>query len=230
MRTNLAYVSEGTDQEEVGHLLGIVTVDDALDILEKETTEDFGELSATKGATGVNLTAFTATKKRSPWIIVLMFFGLITGGIIGRFEDTLESVVLLAAFIPMIMDSGGNVGTQSLAVSVRGLALGAIEKNRFWRMVKKEFATGAMIGFICLLIITLLVTLLYGNTILSVIVGLSILLALSVSAVIGSVVPLIINKLNFDPAIASGPFITTLNDIIGLLIYFSIATYLMQYL
>lgn len=248
MRTNLAYVSESTDQEEVGriikkydllavpvtsekgHLLGIVTVDDALDILEKETTEDFGELSATKGATDVNLTAFTAAKKRSPWIIALMFFGLITGGVIGRFEDTLESVVLLAAFIPMIMDSGGNVGTQSLAVSVRGLALGTIEKNGFWRMVKKEFATGAMIGFLCFLLITILISLLYGNTMLGVIVGISILLTLSVSAVIGSVVPLIINKLNFDPAIASGPFITTLNDIIGLLIYFSIATYLMQYL
>ncbi len=248
MRTNLVYVSEDTDQEEVAHiiktydllaipviskegyLLGIVTVDDVLDILERETTEDFGEISATKGATDINLTAFTAAKKRSPWIIVLMFFGLITGGVIGRFEDALESVVLLAAFIPMIMDSGGNVGTQSLAVSVRGLALGTIEKNGFWRMVKKEFATGAMVGFICMLLITVLIMLFYKNAMLGVVVGVSIFFTLSISAVIGAVIPLIINKLKFDPAIASGPFITTLNDIIGLLIYFTTANYLIPFL
>lgn len=241
-------VPESMDQEEVGklikkydflavpvtsqdnRLLGIVTVDDIMDILEEEMTEDFGEISATKGATDVNLSAFTAAKKRSPWIIALMFFGLITGGVIGQFEDTLESIVMLAAFIPMIMDSGGNVGTQSLAVSVRGLALGMIEKNSFWRMVRKEFATGAMIGFVCMLLITSLILLLYGNIMLGVIVGISILFTLSASAVIGSVIPLIINKLKFDPAVASGPFITTLNDIIGLLIYFSIATYLMEHL
>src|SRR5690625_4307457 len=154
MSTRPVSVLEDMDQEDVGNLikkydflaapvvskenrlLGIVTVDDVMDILEEETTEDFGEISATKGATDINLSAFTAARKRSPWIIALMFFGLITGGVIGQFEETLESVVLLAAFIPMIMDSGGNVGTQSLAVSVRGLALGTIEKNSFWRMVK----------------------------------------------------------------------------------------------
>lgn len=248
MNTRAVSVSEDMDQEDVGktikkydllaipvtsqhgHLLGIVTVDDVMDILEDETTEDFGEISATKGATDVNLSAFTAAKKRSPWIIALMFFGLITGGVIGQFEETLEAVVLLAAFIPMIMDSGGNVGTQSLAVSVRGLALGTIEQGGFWRMVRREFATGAMIGTVCMILITLLVMTLYNNWMLGVIVGVSILLTLSISAVIGAVIPLLINKLKFDPAIASGPFITTVNDITGLLIYFSIATYLMDFL
>lgn len=248
MSTRPVSVLEDMDQEDVGHLikkydflaapvvseenrlLGIVTVDDVMDILEAETTEDFGEISATKGATDINLSAFTAAKKRSPWIIALMFFGLITGGVIGQFEETLESVVLLAAFIPMIMDSGGNVGTQSLAVSVRGLALGTIEKNSLWRMVRREFTTGAMIGLICMVLIAALVAIFYGNWMLGLIVGVSILCTLAISAVIGSVIPLLINKLKFDPAIASGPFITTLNDIIGLLIYFSIATYLMEFL
>lgn len=159
-----------------------------------------------------------------------MFLGLITGGVIGQFEDTLEAVVLLAAFIPMIMDSGGNVGTQSLAVSVRGLALGNIEKNSIWRMVRRELSTGAMIGFICMIIIASIVTIFYGNWMLGLIVGVSILCTLSISAVVGAVFPLLINKLNFDPAIASGPFITTINDVVGLLIYFTIATSLMSYL
>lgn len=248
MNTRAVSVLEDMDQEDVGrvikeydllavpviskegHLLGIVTVDDVMDILEEEATEDFGEISATKGATDVNLSAFTAAKKRSPWIIALMFFGLLTAGVIGRFEDTLEAVVLLAAFIPMIMDSGGNVGTQSLAVSVRGLALGTIERSGFWRMVRREFATGAMIGAICMVLITLLIMVIHQNWMLGLIVGISIMLTLSISAVIGAVFPLLINKLKFDPAIASGPFITTINDITGLLIYFSIATYLMDFL
>ncbi|WP_265181998.1 magnesium transporter [Geomicrobium sp. JCM 19055] len=111
-------------------LLGIVTVDDVMDVLEEEATEDLAEFSATRGATDVNITAFQAAKKRSPWIILLMLFGMITAGIIGSFEETLEQVVLLSAFIPMLMGSAGNVGTQSLAIVVRGLALGNFEKKR----------------------------------------------------------------------------------------------------
>ena len=248
MSTRVVSVPEDMDQEEVAmlikkydflaapvvskdhHLLGIVTVDDMMDVLEDETTEDFGEISAAKGATNLELGSFKAAKMRSPWIITLMFFGLITGGIIGRFEETLEAVVLLAAFIPMIMDSAGNVGTQSLAVSVRGLALGTLERGNYWKIVRRELSTGAMIGIICMIIITIMISLLYGNWMLALIVGASICITLSLSAAIGAIVPLIINKLKFDPAIASGPFITTLNDIIGLLIYFSIATALMDLL
>src|SRR5699024_581398 len=167
MSTNPGSVAVDMDQEDVGnlnkkydflaapvvskenHLLGIVTVDDVIDILEDEATEDFGEISAAKGATDVNISAVAAARKRSPWIVTLMFFGLITAGVIGQFEDTLEQVVLLAAFVPMIMDSAGNVGTQSLTVAVRGLALGTIEKDNFWKMIRREFNTGVMIGLIC---------------------------------------------------------------------------------
>ncbi len=249
MSTRVVSVPEDMDQEDVGrlikkydflaapvvskqnHLLGIVTVDDIMDILEDEATEDFGEISATKGATDINLSGFVTAKKRAPWIVALMFFGLITANVIGQFEETLEAVVLLAAFIPMIMDSAGNVGTQSLAVAVRGLALGNLEKGGFWRMIRRELSAGFILGLICMISITLIISVIYdGNWVLALIVGVSILCTLSVSTVIGSTVPLLINKLKLDPAIASGPFITTLNDIIGLLIYFSIATSLMAYL
>ncbi|WP_307189864.1 magnesium transporter [Geomicrobium sp. JCM 19037] len=110
-------------------LLGIVTVDDVMDVLEEEATEDLAEFSATRGATDVNISAFQAAKKRTPWIVLLMLFGMLTAGIIGSFEETLEQVVLLSAFIPMLMGSAGNVGTQSLAIVVRGLALGNFEKK-----------------------------------------------------------------------------------------------------
>ncbi len=248
MSTRVISVPEDMDQEDVANLiqkydflaapvvtkqnrlLGIVTFDDVMDILEEEVTEDFGEISATKGATDLTLSPVTAARKRAPWIIVLMFFGLVTGGVIGQFEETLEQVVVLAAFIPMIMGSAGNIGTQSLAVAVRGLALETIEDGGFWRMIRREFSTGFMIGMICMVLITIMITILYGNWMLALIVGISILCTFGISAVIGSTIPLLINKLKLDPAIASGPFITTVNDIVGLLIYFSIATSLMTYL
>lgn len=249
MSSRVVSVPDDMDQEEVAaviqkydllavpvvskqsRLLGIVTVDDIIDIIEDETTEDFGEISATKGATDINLSAFTAAKKRSPWIITLMFLGLITAGVIGRYESAIEQVVLLSAFIPMIMDSAGNVGTQSLGVAVRGLALGTISQNDFWRMIRREFSTGFILGLLCMISISLIIPVFYeGNFLVGFIVGVSLLMTLTVSAVVGTIVPLIINKLKFDPAIASGPFITTINDIIGLLIYFSIATALLDYL
>lgn len=248
MSTRVVSVPEDMDQEDVGSLikkydflavpvvskesmlLGIITVDDMMDILDLETTEDFGEISAVKDATDVDIGALSAAKKRSPWIIILMFFGMFTAGVIGRFEETLETVVLLGAFIPMIMDAAGNVGTQSLTVSVRGLALGTIDKGSTFKIIRRELGVGFLIGVFCMVIITLLITLFYGEWILGLIVGVSILLTLTLSAVMGAILPLIINKFNIDPAVASGPFITTINDIAGLLIYFSIATALLDVL
>lgn len=248
MSANTVTVFDDMDQEEVGmiiqkydllavpvvskqnKLLGIVTVDDVMDILEAETTEDFGEIAATKGATDINMSPFQAAKKRSPWIVLLMILGLATGGVIQGFEDTLEASVLLAFFIPMIMDSGGNVGTQSLAVAVRGLALGTVSQKGFWHIVRRELLTGAMMGLLCMVVIALIVPIILGNAVLGLVVGIAIFFTLMFSAVIGAIIPLFINKMKMDPALASGPFITTLNDVVGLLIYFSIATYLMEYL
>lgn len=215
---------------EDNHLLGIITVDDVMDIIELQTTKNFGKFSTVKNASETDQSAFTSAKSRAPWIVFLMFAGMLTSGVIGQFEKTLESVVVLAAFMPMLMDSGGNVGTQSLAVSVRGLALGTLDTKKLWHMIRREFATGFLIGAICLVLISILILLFYGNFILGLVVGLSILITLSISAVIGLVFPLILNKLKFDPAIASGPFITTVNDVVGLMIYFSIANMFMQYL
>lgn len=248
MSTGVISVLDDLDQEEVGlviqkydllavpvvtkenHLLGIVTVDDIMDVLEAEATEDFGEIAATKGATDINMSSFEAAKKRSPWIVLLMVLGLITGSVVKGFEETLEASVLLAFFIPMIMDSGGNVGTQSLAVAVRGLALGTVGTGGFWKIVRRELFTGAMMGLLCMVVIALIVPIIFGSPMLGVVVGMSLFFTLTMSSVVGVVFPLIINKMKFDPAIASGPFITTINDVVGLLVYFSIATYLMSYL
>ncbi|WP_332696746.1 magnesium transporter [Halalkalibacter lacteus] len=248
MSTRVVSVVSTTNQEEVaklikkydflaapvvspnGLLLGIVTVDDVIDVIDDEATEDLGEFTASRGATDVNVTSFTAAKKRAPWIVLLMFFGLITAGVIDQFEETLSQIVLLAAFIPLLMGSAGNAGTQSLAVVVRGLALGTLEKKGLARTLLREFSTGMMIGLICALALLIIIPVFYGSFILAVIVGISIFCSLSVATVIGATVPLIINKLKIDPAFASGPFITTVNDILGLLIYFTIATSLLEFI
>ncbi|RKD75645.1 magnesium transporter [Sinobaca qinghaiensis] len=248
MSTRVVSIHVKTDQEEAAQLIqkydflaapvitddntlvGIITVDDALDVLEEEATEDFGEITASRGSTDVNITSYQAAKLRTPWIILLMFFGLGTAEVINRFESTLETVVLLAAFIPLIMGSAGNTGTQSLAVSVRSLATGASYKKGLARTIWREFATGLLIGSISGLVIFLLLGTFYNDFTLGLIVGGSIVLSLGAASVIGMTIPLIINKMNLDPAIASGPFITTLNDIISLLIYFTIATSFLQYM
>ncbi|PSL44401.1 magnesium transporter [Salsuginibacillus halophilus] len=215
---------------ETRKLVGIITVDDVIDVIQEELTEDIGEISAARGATDENVTAFQAAKKRSPWIVMLMVFGMITAGVIEQFEGTLEEIAILAAFIPLIMDSAGNTGTQSLAVVVRSLATGVLDKKGVGKTIFREFQTGMMIGVASAIALIILVSFLYGNPMLAVVVATSIFISLSIATVVGTIFPLIINKLKLDPAIASGPFITTLNDVIGLLIYFSIATSLIQYL
>lgn len=251
MRTQLITIQDDDDQEDVaqiiqhydllalpvltdaGTLVGIVTVDDVMDVVEDETTEDIGELSAVRGATDVNLSAFASARKRAPWLILLMFLGLLTGGVIDQFEETLEAVVILAVFIPMIMDAAGNIGTQSLAVVVRGIAVGTFQRESIRQLLKRQLGTGLMVGFMCGAVIFVVVPLIPffdGSWMLGAIVGVSIFLSLSIACVVGAIMPLIINKLKLDPALASGPFVTTIGDVVGLFIYFSIATSLLQYL
>jgi len=250
MKKNFISVKVDDDQEDVakviqkydlialpvitehGLLAGIVTVDDILDVVHIETEEDFGELGTTRGAMDHKITIFQSAKKRGPWIILLMLLGMITANIIGAFEETLETVVLLSAFIPLIMDSAGNTGTQALTVAVRNLALGNIGPGSILKTLWRELATGFLLGLACTLMLPIIIPLLYpsGDIMLAVIVGLTLIITLSLSAVVGAIIPVIIKKLKIDPAVASGPFITTINDIMGLLIYFTIATSLLGYL
>lgn len=249
MNSRLASVTVLTDQEEVaniikdydllavpvtdvqGKLVGIVTVDDIIDVLEDETTEDIGEISAVKGAVDLEIGAREASKKRLPWLIILLFVGMVTAGIIGSFEGTLEEVAILAIFIPLIADMAGNTGTQSLAVVVRGLALGKFDRSRVLKLVKREAGTGLIMGVACGIIVAIISQVVtQGNIVLGFIVGFSLFCTIIVATLSGTIIPLIINRLKIDPAVASGPFITTVNDIIGLMIYFSIATALLDYL
>jgi magnesium transporter len=251
MSENVVFVSAEVDQEEAARLIerydflalpvvdenqrlvGIVTVDDVIDVLEDEATEDFSRLAAIEGITEVSdlrVPAYQAAFKRLPWLVLLMFFGFISGNIIARFEKTLEAVAILAIFIPLIAGMAGNTGTQSLAVVVRGLAVTEFRPRDFLWLLRREAGVGLIIGTVNGLLIALLTYLWQGNIWLGFVLGFSLWLTLFVSTMSGAVVPLILNYFKIDPAVASGPFITTINDIIGLTIYFSVATAFISFL
>lgn len=214
-------------------LVGIITVDDIMDIVEEESDEDFHEfagISPTKGDEHGVSNPLTAAKQRAPWIIILLFLSMVSGGLISVFESTLASVVSLAAFIPLIMAAAGNVGTQSLAVSLRNMSEEDDEDKDMKIILFNEAKTGVLLGGVSGVVVFGIVMVLYQDLVLSLIVGMSIFLSIIISAVIGTLIPDVIRKLNFDPAVASGPFITTINDTLGLLIYFIIASALIAFM
>ena len=240
-------VSVGDDQEDVArmmrdydflalpvvdfqnHLLGIITVDDILDVMEEEASDDYSKLAGVD-VDLVDQSPITAAKKRLPWLIILLFLGLFTASIIARFEETLEQVALLAIFIPLIAGMAGNTGTQSLAVAVRGITTGEFQKRGIMKTIMRESITGLITGVTCGLAIWLIIFIWQGTLFLGFLVGLSIMVTLFVATISGALVPMLMDRLNIDPAVASGPFITTINDIISITIYFGMATMFMQFL
>ncbi|MFD2759810.1 magnesium transporter [Lentibacillus juripiscarius] len=248
MNENVFSVSVGKDQEEVAqmmrdydflalpvvdfqhHLLGIITFDDILDVMDEEASDDYSKLAGVADTDRPQDGSFAAAKKRLPWLVILSFLGLLTASLISRFEKTLDEVAVLAIFIPLIAGMGGNTGTQALAVAVRGLATGNFNKEGKLKLILREGVTGLITGTICGIVITAVVYLWQGDFFLGLLVGLSIMTTLIVATLAGALVPVFMDRLNIDPAVASGPFITTINDIISILIYFGLATAFMQFL
>ncbi|MFE0555732.1 magnesium transporter [Paenibacillus sp. NPDC058910] len=217
--------------EQDNRLVGIITVDDILDVVIKEADEDIRKMNATGGKSiDFNTKATVAAFRRLPWLILLLFIGLISGTIISRFEETLAQVVALAFFMPMIAGMTGNTGTQSLAVIVRGLTTKEMTKSLVYRLLARELKVGLMIGVTCGILISLIAYFWQGNLYLGFVVGSSLIATLIVGTMAGTIIPLILFKFKIDPAVASGPLITTINDILSLVIYFGIATLFLSYI
>lgn len=248
MSEKVVAVSVAKDQEEIAQifkdydflalpvvdiqqrLLGIITVDDILDVMEEEASEDYSLLAGVSEDERHTDTAFQAARKRLPWLIILLFLGLVTASLISQFEETLNEVAVLAIFIPLIAGMAGNSGTQSLAVAVRGLATGDYEKQGKIKWVLRELGTGLITGMTTGIIIMIVIFVWQHNLMLGFLVGFSIMASLVVATLAGAFIPMLMHRLNIDPAVASGPFITTLNDIISILIYFGLATTFMSHL
>ena len=249
MEDEVIFVNTHDDRETVGNLFikygfmalpvvdnenrltGIITFDDILDVIEQEATEDFQIMAAMAPSEEryIDTKVIDLVKQRIPWLLVLMIGATITGRIISSFENLLSRLVVLTAFIPMLMDAGGNSGSQSSTLVIRGLATGDIELEDRWKILWKEFGVGIISGLI-LGSVNFLKNLLIDRVGLLVSLTVSVTLAVCVivSKIIGSMLPLGARKLKLDPAIMAGPLITTLADTITLTIYFAMATFLLN--
>ncbi|MFJ8267565.1 magnesium transporter [Peribacillus asahii] len=216
--------------DEKHHLLGIITVDDIIDVMDEEASDDYSKLAGVSDLDSVDKSPLSAAKKRLPWLIILLFLGMMTASLIGQFEEALSQKAILAVFIPLIGGMAGNTGTQALAVAVRGIATGDLIHESKWKLVMREAGTGLITGAICGVVVTGIVYVWQQDLLLGALVGASIFITLIVATLAGSLVPLFMHKMKIDPAVASGPFITTINDIISILIYFGLATTFMHYL
>ncbi|MEI4769693.1 magnesium transporter [Psychrobacillus sp. FJAT-51614] len=206
------------------HLLGIVTVDDVIDVLDEEASDDYSKLAGVSDMDTFDKSPFTAAKKRLPWLIVLLFLGMMTANLMSIFTETLEQVALLAVFIPLIAGTAGNSGTQALAVAIRGIATGDIEEESKIKLLLREAGTGLITGLLCGLIVVGIVFFWKHDLLIGLLVGAAIFGSIFVATLGGSFIPLLIHRMKIDPAVASGPFITTINDVVSILIYLGLAT------
>ncbi|WP_041667483.1 magnesium transporter [Acetohalobium arabaticum] len=214
-----------------GLLLGIITFDDILDVIEEEATEDMHKMA---GNVEVDVEhegeVINGVIRRLPWLIILLFASLLSANVLEFFEDVLNTVVILTFFMPTLAGTGGNAATQSLAVVVRGLAIGDIKSKEILGYLWNELKVGVLIALSCGLIIGLVAFIWQGNYMLGTVVGLAMIGNIITATVIGTAMPFIINYFGADPAVAAGPFITTLIDVFGYFIYFSLAKLFINYL
>jgi magnesium transporter len=218
--------------DEEQRLLGIITVDDILDVIEEEATEDIYLLGGTGEVEGdlLDASVLSMAQKRLPWLVICLLGGILSGSVIGSFENTLRSVVTFAVFIPVIMDMGGNVATQTSTLFVRGLATEEIREKDVWRYFLREVKVGLSIGAINGVLIAVIASLWQGIPLLGLAVGISMFTTITIAALIGTLVPIFFNHYGFDPALSSGPIVTTIKDVTGLLIYFWIASLFLPYI
>ena len=236
---NIISVNTSTDGEEVARimdkydlvsipvvdlqkkLVGRITIDDIVDVIREEADRDFQMASGISENVEASASIWRLSKSRLPWLFIGLFGGILGAQVIGNFEIQIGQIPALAFFIPLVAAMGGNVGVQSSAIVVQSLANGTNQFSSILSRVKKEAILGLLNGFICSVVI-FLVTWLLETPVLGLAVSLSLFTVIVFAAILGTLIPLILDKYNIDPAVATGPFITTMNDVVGLFIYFSI--------
>ncbi len=249
MAKDIVSVKPYTDREEVARLVsrydylavpvvdddnrmvGLVTVDDVIDILHEAATEDMLKMAGVGDEYIETQTVLRGTRTRLPWLFASFLGGVAAFFIIGGFEENLAKFTSLAAFIPVIMGMGGNIGTQSSTIVVRGIATGRIDIQDFSKVVVKEFSVGLILGLVYGIFIGVIAKFTFASEpfsmALAFAVGLAIITSMTVAALVGSMVPLILERINIDPAVATGPFVTTSIDIVSVYCYFMIASKLL---
>ncbi|MDD4363693.1 MAG: magnesium transporter [Atribacterota bacterium] len=217
---------------KTGVMVGMITVDDVIDVLEEEVTEDIHKMVGSAEFYEdklIKATPLSRAKARLPWLLVCMVGEVISGSVIEFHSGILEIVVALTFFIPIIMAMGGNVGAQSSTITVRGLATGQLRLDELWKNIWTETKVGFFIGITIGIIISIFTFFWQRDYILGLTIGLSLCITVITAATVGTLLPLVFTRLKIDPAVATGPFITTAVDVGSLMIYFSLGTYLFTY-
>lgn len=211
----------------IGQLVGIVTIDDVVDVIREENTEDMLKMAGTGAVDITSRSIFRNTRARLPWLLASFVGGLLAVYIIEIFESQLQAIAALAAFIPIVMGMGGNIGTQSSTIIVRSIAIGEVDVKDTWKVLWREFSTGALLG-------TAYGVLLGGFASLfphfrayawklPLVVALAIFLNMIIAATVGTLIPMFFRRVRIDPAVATGPFVTTAIDVVGIFAYFLLA-------
>lgn len=248
IHTKIEGIPYNTDQEEVGHrfekygyltmpvvdnsnrLLGVVTFDDVMQILRDETTEDIHRLGGVDEGEKVDGSLKDSVKSRLPWLIVNLVTAILAAAVVGMFEGTIQAVVSLATFMPIVTGMGGNAGTQTLTIIVRGLALGELNFKNMKKVFFKEIGVGVVTGVVIGFIIGVLGYIWEGNFMFGIIISVAMLLNMIVATITGYLVPVVLKKFKVDPALASSIFVTTFTDVLGFFFFLGLATLLIQYL
>ena len=248
METEIISVYTHADQEQVaqlftkydllalpvidqdGRMVGIVTFDDAMDVMVGEATEDITKMAAINPSekTYFETSVLQHAKNRIPWLLILMFTSIITGTIITRYENAFAAIPLLVSFIPMLMDTGGNCGSQSATLIIRGIALDEIRFTDLFKVMFKEFRISLIVGAFLAVANGIRIFIQYHNPGLAVVIACSLMGTVIMAKLVGCILPLLAKKVNLDPAIMASPLITTLVDTFSILIYFNIATVLFR--
>ncbi len=249
MHENVVSIHTLTDQEEVAHtfqkydftampvvdnenrMVGIITVDDVVDIMEEEATEDIEKMAAIVPSDKpyMKTNAFEIWKKRMPWLLLLMVSATFTGKIISNFEDSLSACAILVAYIPMLMDTGGNAGSQASVTVIRGLSLDEVEFKDLFRVIWKEIRVALMCG-VSLAAANFIKLLLLDRVEMTValVVCVTLVIVVLIAKLVGCTLPMFAKKIGFDPAVMASPFITTIVDALSLMVYFNLATSLLH--
>jgi len=247
MTTNIISVNTHEDQEEVtkmidkydfaaipvvdneNRLVGIITVDDAINVIQDEVAEDFEKMAAMSPTEDgyFETSVFKHAKNRILWLLILMLSAAVSGGIITHYQEAFAAIPLLVAFIPMIMGTGGNCGSQSSTLIIRGLATDEIELKDVFKALWKEFRVSLLVGVVLAIVNGIRILIQYQDVQLAVVIGITLIATVALAKALGCLLPLLAKKLKLDPAIMASPLITTLVDIFSILIYFQIATAIM---
>jgi len=248
MNKEVISVDADTDQEEVAkifqkydlvslpvlnknkQLVGRISIDDIMDIMETEFSEDVAKIVGSDAEELESKSPMQIAMLRLPWVLITLAIELLAGFVIKFYDDTLNKIILLASFMPIISAISGNTGLQAAAITVRALATGHASVSRWWEPVKRSFQTSLIIGSVCGIVIGIIGAIWYGKPLFGFLVGSSMFMSINISGIVGTSIPMVSKHFGFDPAITAGPFETAFQDVVGISLFLSFATFLVKWL